>query len=349
MEYPSYGLGSGQMNRNIIFLIVFVIIALIGLSFIIPIILPFSTSGFGGISSNVQSLDNSYADASQYTYSGSITSYGAFMDFTSSTTMFFPCDLRLELGQPSFKGRITDYSKTITVEGDDAKITRTYEVSIASFQMGLSFRTSGRGIGPVMDSTFWIEVTENAYSVFEDADAVEAYILEVVTIKPAEYGFIQLADVTPSAGGFKFDLESLSNDHVPQWILDSGYQGVISQFKDVRFPVVINRLGPYYDVITRAENQVSLFLELRVLCFGFWEVVAPYDPWVPGAIWQGYFPWLNDLFLGLQLIIGAIFGLIVTVAVVRIPVHPIIKVIALGILWVAVFVAFGGVALFAGT
>jgi len=332
------------MNRNLIILIVVVIVIFL---VIVAPLLPFVISGYGGISSKCDGIDWAYDpnhdnENIQYTITDT---YQAIQPPVIAGVGW--TGLRMELGQPQFKGTEQTYFNEIKEETSEGVLKRTWEVRIAYFDLGCVIRTNGGGSWAIEDVVFWIELAENDFNVFQNADEVKAYILEVVTTEPAEVSDLTLVEVMPSAGGYSFDMEAIGREPLPSWMTDSGYQEFLSDLEIVRIPITVIKAQPY-NFIVRAEQQASFKMEVRALVFGFWEVLSPYDAWVPGDIWAGWFPWLDDLFQGFQLILGGILGLIITVAIVKIPVPPFAKVVILGVVWIGIFVVFGGVALFAG-
>jgi len=253
--------------------------------------------------------------------------------------------LTMELGQPQFVSKIDEWeeSETVLIDTDDdgeldSNYTKTWQVSIATFDMSATARTDGVGPAPITDVTFWIWIEENEYNVFEGPDDVRAYVIEVVTRDRADLSDEVLMDVTPAAGGFAFDMVSMKTESPPQWILDSGYQKSLSYFQAVKIPLKVKNAAPFLVGLVRAEQQATWKLQLRVLVFGFWSRMSPYDLWIPPSLWEGFFPWLGDL---LQLIIGGLLGLIMTVVVVKLPLPPAAKIVIVGITWIVVFIAFG--------
>lgn len=335
---------------NLRTLIVLFIVGGILLLFFVTPMLPFVVSGYGGLSSKLVGAD--------YGFDPDKTSPWVEYEIADTYAVVKPVGLgytagigattlRCEIGQPQFRTTERTYFNEIeeTLDNGD-NLKRTWEVRIAYFDMGVTVRTAGGGDWAISDVTFTIEVSENDFNVFQDADEVKAYILEVVTKEPPEISDVTLVEVVPSAGGYSFDMDPVGVDPIPSWMSDSGYQDVLSTLETIRFSVNVVRASPYrIPVLVRAEQQATWYLEIRSLVFGFWEVLSPYDDWVPGEVWEGFFPWLDDLFLGLQMIIGGIFGLIVTVAIVKFPIPPFGKVVILGIVWISVFVLFGGAAL----
>ena len=321
--------------RNVIILLVVVGIIIL---FVAPI--GFVISGYGGLESTVHSVEEEHdsVDSEIFPTIAHVNSY-------------WTTDLNFELGQPQFRTTESTYFNEIEETKDNGDLlVRTWEVRIAYFDLAATVRTAAPGFTQIADIDFWIELKQNDYNVFQDADEVKAYILEVVTVGAAEVSSTAHIEVSPVAGGFSFDMDPLQSEPIPSWMADSGYQESLSNLKNVRIKLTVLRAEPYYiPAIIRADQQATWRMEVRALVFGFWEVLSPYDPCIPGDVWEGWFPWLDDIFLGLQLILGGILGLVITVAIVKMPLPPTVKLIGLAVAWIVIFVIFGGVALIAGT
>lgn len=316
------------------------------LVFVVPF--GFVISGYGGLTAKIDNLVWGYdPDKTHQWIDYEVTD--TFATVVPNSALGLGCTgLRCEIGQPQFRATEQTYYNEIeeTLDNGD-ELKRTWEVRIAYFDMGITVRTYAGGLFDINDVSFFIEISENDFNVFQNADEVKAYILEIVTVKPIEISDLTLFEGFPAASGYSFDMDAIGIGSIPSWMADSGYQDVLSTLETVQFEINVIRARPYsLTPLIRAEQQGTWNLEIRALVFGFWEVLSPYDSWIPGEVWEGFFPWLDEFILGLQLIIGAIFGLIVTVAVMRIPIHPLIKIVVLGGLWILIFVGFGGVALF---
>jgi len=144
-------------------------------------------------------------------------------------------------------------------------------------RMGVSVRTDGTGLATVKDVKFWIKLTENSYSVFQDADESAACILEVRTYDDAYESDSSLVDVKPMSTGYSFPLTTIATSPVPEWMVDSGYTGNLNNFKSVKFAVEVVEMTPSsFFLNLRNEVQAEWFIEIDVLLFGYWEVVSPY-------------------------------------------------------------------------
>jgi hypothetical protein len=296
----------------------------------------FVVSGYGGISSNIHSAEHGWSDEHV-----DVVNTGTLASVTPNTWgAIGATGVRLELGQPQYKGDDPVYSNEIIEKGDDGETKRTWAVHIAYFDMGFTLKTEGAGMLATSDITFWIELQENQFDVFTAADAVEAYILEVVTLEPVATTDVTLVNVEPASGGFSFDMDPLDSEPIPDWMSDAGYQGALSELKHVRFMIHINSMAPFQLGFMRVDHTATWATEVRALVFGYWEVYSPYDAWKPPEPWNP-FAFLNDLFQGLSIIVGLAVGIVLSIAIIKFVPDKRLAMIILIVTWAVVFLSFG--------
>lgn len=295
----------------------------------------FVVSGYGGISSKINAVEHQYGDVATVTMGETITSlemqtiggYGA-------------TSLRLELGQPQYKSDNSVYSNEIIETNDYGETKRTWAVHIAYFDMGFTLKTEGAGDWAIQEVTFWIELQENQFDVFTAADEVEAYILEVVTREPVITTDPTLVNVEPESGGFSFDMAAMDSEPIPDWMSDAGYQGSLSDLKHIRFSIHVNSMQPFLLGLMRVDHTATWAVEVRALVFGYWEVYSPYDAWVPPIAWNP-FAFLDDIFAGLQIIIGLAVGILLSIAIIKFVPDKRLAIVILIVTWAVVFLSFG--------
>lgn len=297
----------------------------------------FVVSGYGGLSSNINSIDHAYpAEDTQITISQTVASIRPPLIWGVGST-----GLRLELGQPQYKSDDPIYSNVIEEDLDDGTLKREWAVHIAYFDMGFTLKTEPEGSYPIYDISFWIELEENQFDVFTAADKVEAYILEVVTREPVLTTDPTLVNVEPESGGFSFDMEPMNSKPIPDWMKDAGYQGSLSDLKHVRFMITCNSMEPFILGLMRVDHTATWAVEVRALVFGYWEVYSPYDAWIPPIPWEGFFGFLDDLFAGLQIIIGLAVGILLSIAIIKFVPNKALAMAILIVTWAVVILSFG--------
>lgn len=303
---------------------------------------PYAMSGYGGISAKINNVEHNYpkTDAVSIVIQPTIA--------TVTPTTLGPIGasgLRLELGQPQYTGDDLWYENTFEQTTDEGLLIREWNVRIAYFDLSWTITTDGGGILAINDVSFWIELKENEFDVFTAADEVEAYILEVVTTTQTEVNDAVNVKVSPTAEGFNFDLVSLRSEQIPDWMSDAGYQGVLSEFKEVKFMCSVESMQPTQIVHLRFENGATWRTQVRVLVFGFWELFSPYDDWKFKFV--GWLDFLDDLFQGLEIIIGLAVGILLSVILLKFIPDKRLAIALLLVLWVVVFIGFGFMELFA--
>ena len=297
----------------------------------------FIVSGYGGIASRIHSVEHNYPRVDSVTIVQSET----IASITPDT--FGPLGataIRLELGQPQYKSDDLWYSNEIIEEDDYGETKRTWAVHIAYFDLGFTIKTEGAGVLAITDITFWIELQENQFDVFTAADDVEAYILEVVTLEPVVTTDVNLVNVEPASGGFSFDMIAIDSTPIPDWMANAGYQGALSELKDIRFSVHVNSMSPFVIGLMRNDHQATWKCEVRALVFGYWEVYSPYDEWKPPEFWNPL-DFLNDIFAGLSLIVGLAVGILLSIVVFKFVPNKMLAGILLIVVWAFVILGFG--------
>jgi len=125
---------------------------------------------------------------------------------------------------------------------------------------------------------------------------------------------------------------------------DAGYQGVLSEFKHVRFKVTAESMQPTQIGLLRWENGATWKAQVRTLVFGFWETLSPYDQWE--FVFYGWLDWLDDLFQGLEIIIGLAVGILLSVVILKFVPDKRLAAAILIVTWVIVFIGFGFLEMF---
>ncbi|MCK4266334.1 MAG: hypothetical protein KAX31_03575 [Thermoplasmata archaeon] len=297
----------------------------------------FIVSGYGGIASRIHSVEHGYANVDAVT----IVQGETIASITPDT--FGPIGataIRLELGQPQYRADDFWYSNEIIETDDYGETKRTWAVHIAYFDLGFTIKTEGVGVLAITDVTFWIELQENQFDVFTAADDVEAYILEVVTLEPVLTTDVNLVDVEPASGGFSFDMLAIDSKPIPDWMADAGYQGSLSELKDIRFSVHVNSMSPFVLGLMRNNHQATWSCEVRALVFGYWEVYSPYDKWKPPEFFN-LFAFLDDIFAGLSIIVGLAVGILLSVVILKFIPDKRIATIILIVAWAMIVLMFG--------
>jgi len=166
---------------------------------------------------------------------------------------------------------------TRTTQNPDGTITsERVEVQIAHCQMGVTIKTYGGGIGAIRDVVFTIRLRENDFSVFTDANATFAYILEVYTKDmPRLTGDI---DVVPVSAGYSFPMETVSTEPTPAWLRDAGYTEVLGALKVVEFSITVKSAMPSSLMgLFRTEAMAVYTIGVDVLVAGHWEYTRARD------------------------------------------------------------------------
>ena len=296
----------------------------------------FIVSGYGGIASKVHSVEHQYSPR----YVDVVIGEQVATIHPNSFGPIGATGLRLELGTPMYTGDDVWYTETIIekdVYEDGDELEREWAVHIAYFDLSFTVRTDkGAGALAITDVTFWIELQENQFDVFTAPDAVEAFILQVTTIEPIATNDVGLVDVTPGSSGFSFDLTPMDSEPIPDWMSDSGYQGLLSELKHVRFSVHVNSMAPQL----LGPTQATWTCEVNALVFGYWEKYSPYYGWEPPPVFN-LFGFLDDIFAGLSLIIGLAVGIILSIAIIKFIPDKRIATIILVCAWAVIVLMFG--------
>ena len=270
----------GKGKPIIIVLFIAALIVFVGLG--LGRVRPFIISGYDGVTAKFVDIEHNYHTEIPQVTIGVTTATLDFLPFDAAA--FVPTGVRAELGQPQYIGQRDDYYRNISVVNHAAKtnVTEYWEAHVVDMIMSVTFKTTGTGLAPITDVVFWVELEENPYSVFTAADDAIAFILEVYTTQPATINNLQLNDVEPAAGGTTIDMTSLEKADIPDWILDSGYTGKITDLKRVKFPLKIIKMQPTnLALIRQVEGQVTFHLHIDVLLFGHWELLGQYKEYIP--------------------------------------------------------------------
>ena len=122
--------------------------------------------------------------------------------------------------------------------------------------------------------TLWIQVEENPFSVFSNADESIAYTINVYTLdKVTIYNDIE---VKPSAAAYDFPLTQVGEPSpIPQWVTESGFTDNVQYFEKVKFAVEVLR-GHATWVGDRVESTAEWEIGIDMLLLGEWKQVHPY-------------------------------------------------------------------------
>lgn len=279
---------------------------------------PLAISGYDGIDATVSGIEHNYGTESPLAAQETIGVTTATLDFVSiQGDAFTPTGVRAELSQPQYIGEETEYFGELSHVDKVAKtnVTETWEVHIIKMTFSVTFKTTGAGLGPITGVTFWFELEENPYSVFTAADDAIAFIIEVYTTDPASINNLQLNDVEPAGGGKTIVTTTVETADIPDWILNSGYTGELTNFKRVKFPLKIIKMQPTnVALIRQVEGQVTVWLGVDVLLFGHWNVISPYREDIPPDL-PDIPDLLGDLIAFLMQTAWIIGGFVIMVAV----------------------------------
>lgn len=298
----------------------------------------FMITGYDGIEATITRADHDYE---LYTEHTSLVGYGIDPyqpGRTAEITSAAETGLRVEIGQPRQIDTRMDWSDSISVLDAEAEtnITTLWEVHIVYLEMGATITTYGEGVWTIRDVDFWIRLIENPYSYFTGADESEAYILAVTTTEKAR--IVGDIDVEPTGKAYGFPLTSLSDDPVPQWILDSGYQKTLGEGKEVEFALQCLKATPSHIFgFFRQEATATFTIQVEVLLFGEWEVVQEYIEWD----WPIPDDFLADLLVFLVLFFWVALGFIATIIILRFVPNGKMKILGIAVVWIVLLALYG--------
>jgi len=216
-------------------------------------------------------------------------------------------------------------------EEKKTNMTKTWSIQEVECHMGVTVETYKGGLMDTLSTIYWVKLEKNALSVFSTADESEAYIIQVFAYDVGDKtGSIE---VTGEDKGFSFDLTSLENVNIPDWILESGYTENLQFFSKVKFPIEVLEAAPTnLGGLARGESKIDLHLSVMVLLFGEWERTVKYVDW-KGADNPDPFAWLWELIAAIVTFLWFIIGIVGTVIIAwKVP-DPKFKAIGIIILW----------------
>jgi len=252
-----------------------------------------------------------------------------------------PCGLRMEIqAAPNVIEPETKVIDTLTRHVIDkvagTNTTITVEVKRVRCDMTVAVLTYQGGLASCYGATFWIQVADNAHSVFTNADNNIVWIAHIYTREPAvEQGSMEFI---PTMGGSTFELTTVSKHPVPQWLIDSGYQPEGELFEVVKFPIQILSGCPSYSFPgVRTESSVEFDIGFDVILIGEWKEVHPYL--------EGGLPdppdLLGDLIAFLTLFFWVALGFIATILIFRFVPDMKMKLIATAVVWIVLLAIYG--------
>lgn len=315
------------MRKQIIILAAAVII----LFLIMPVALPFIfrvtqlgiiPHGYDGVIATTLEVEHDYTILEEYNtgLAMGIDPYGEYgRDWSPLET-----GLRLSITSPQYlrnedrtldpfvSGIITD---TLGVMWEE---TTSQKVSKMTFEMSMILSTYGSGFGAITDVTFWIQLSNNDFSVFTGADDVAISIINVYNM---ERPFISQTGTTidfePESSGADFPLHTVEGGSIgrfPDWAADSYNLDNLKTLSNIKFPLYVLEADPTTVSLidwTRVECQVEFTLGIDVLVFGEWKELKPYrdvEPPDPDLTWWEQF--LAFLGVGLETVYMILFVLI---------------------------------------
>jgi len=253
------------------------------------------------------------------------------------TDLFVASGLRCEImGAPNVGTSevIDEVVKSVIDKEAKTNTTTTVQVQKVKCQMSVTAATYRGGLASVFGTTFWIQVEENAYSIFSNADNNIAYIVNIFNAEvPQERGNMEYVGM---AKGYNFPITSVSKHPVPQWLIDAGYQPAGELFEVVKFPIEIMSGCPYFELITRVESDITFTIGIDVILIGEWVQIKDWIDWE--------LPEPEDQIWLIVVILLAVVGVAGTVLiVVRLggKFHPVLLFIFVAVCWVPLILWIG--------
>lgn len=293
-------------------IVILIIVGLTATSLVLP---TFMISGYDGPVASVVDIDHTYrdfyieTDTVEYINPTEAAVYPAISDLVD---VFIATGLRAEImAAPNILTSevIDTIEQSVSVatgtgtnelgeEYTDYEMTnKTWEVTRVSCNMQVTVRTYSGGLADVYgDVVFWIQLEDNAFSMFSTAEESICFFVNVYTRDAiVKTGTM---DVVPSAGGYDFDLTSIESTPVPQWVVDSGYTTNANLFRTVQFPLKVLSGAPYLGVVpfvdlgTRYESSATWDIGIDVILIGEWEQVKTTRVWKSGVDEPDDLSWL---------------------------------------------------------
>ena len=239
--------------------------------------------GYDGPVATISSIDDRYAEdpllTRRFISGPAAYVYPIAPDIVDIGTM---CGVRIEImAAPNVI--TTDYIDTITevVVDDEAQTnyTKNWDVQRVTCSMSATVQTYEGGVAKCGETTFWIRLEKNAYSIFSNADESYAFFVNVYTRDTAQV--TGEMEVVPTAGGWDFELTPVDTEPVPQWLTESGYTGNVNNFDVVEFPITVLNAQPtvFAELIRTGEASATFDIGIDVTLVGYWEEVKTYRDW----------------------------------------------------------------------
>ncbi len=312
------------MRRQIIILAAVLFILFLTLPFTLPLFfrvgqLGVIPHGYDGVVATTLEVEHDYATLSNDFNLGSAMGIDPYLAAGGPD----PTGLRLDITSPQYvrnEDRILD--PFVDIITDAAGVmwdqTTTQKVSLMTFEMTMILTTYGTGGMQINDVAFWIQLSNNDFSVFTGANDVAISVINVYNMERpyiAQTG--ASLDFVPESGGADFylhDIEGSKISSFPDWAADSYNLENLQLLSNVKFQLYVLEAQPTIVSIidwTRVECQVEFTLGIDVLVFGEWRELKPYrdiEPPDPDLTWWEQF--LEFLGVGLETVYMILFVLI---------------------------------------
>jgi hypothetical protein len=211
-----------------------------------------------------------------------------------------PTGLKIEIQSGVNVLRYEDLTEPINVTTDNGDGTYTHKlwaIRRAICNFSATVKTYGEGFEAIEDIEFWISLSENDFSVFQEANETYAYILAIYTTAAATK--VGILDAVPEAGGYYFPYSTIRTHTVPQWLLDSGYTGDLAGMAEVKFLIRVEKAQPTtWMTIWREESQMTFHIGVDVFMAGYWEKTTDYKKWEPPEPEEPWWAWFEELLEG---------------------------------------------------
>lgn len=345
-------------------IIIFIVIAIL-LILILPVALPFIYGitqlgiiphGYDGVIATTLEVEHDYEILDEYNtgLAMGIDPYGA------EGRIWSPLEtgLRLSITSPQYvrnEDRSIDPFTDMFFDtaGTQWTQTTTQKVSLMTFEMSMILSTYGDGFGEITDVTFWIELSNNDFSVFTGADDVAISVINVYNMeRPYISQTGTTIDFEPESGGADYPLHSMEGSDIssfPDWATGSYNVENLRRLSNVKFPLYVLEADPTTVSLidwTRVECQVEFTLGIDVMVFGEWRDLKPYrevEPPDPDLTWWDMvLEFLSGDFLDFILLLAwVIVGFVATIMIFRFVPGMKMKLLATAIVWIVLIAIFG--------
>ena len=225
---------------------------------------------------------------------------------------------------------IDTISKSVLDEEAETNTTTTVEIWKAKCNLGLTVETWEGGLAQIKDVTFWLELQDNADSIFSSATDRYAYIVEVYNRNQVlKEGSMT---VVPTAQGAGFVPTTITEEEVPQWLIDAGYQASGSQMTHIKIPIKILSAVPIQSGNVRLESYTTWDIGFDVIMTAKWVHVSDYKEWG----WPELPDFWGTLLDAIAQFAWYIAGIVVSIVVILKVKDPRYIALLLGIMWLVV-------------